>query len=259
MLIFIHIVLFYMLLMCIMYIIHISIYWHISAAFSKGSLKTIKQIFKAGEILYKNILFDIGGVLIEYNPRLFLLNRFGNEELENKLFDITFNSDTWVLVDKGQITRTQANKIMLEKGAKIGRKFEVNTIINEWQDILITKEDTSKLLKILKYNNYNLFYATNMPKDTLEMLKRRHFWPLFAGGISSCDINIVKPDFQFFKFLLLKYKLDASETIFIDDNLSNVMSARELGICAIHFKGAENLARQLYALGVNLSLNKKTK
>ncbi len=209
--------------------------------------------------MYKNILFDIGGVLIDYNPRLFLLNRFGNENLENNLYDITFGSDTWIQIDKGQLTRTQANKIMLEKAAKIGRKFEVNTIINEWQDILTTKEDTSKLLKMLSYNKYNLYYATNMPKDTLEMLKRRHFWPLFVGGISSCDINIVKPDFQFYKFLLLKYKLNASETIFIDDSLANVISARELGICAIHFKGAENLARQLYSLGVNLSLNKRAK
>ncbi len=209
--------------------------------------------------MYKNILFDIGGVLVDYNPRLFLLNRFASEELENKLYDITFASETWTQLDKGQITRTQANQIMMKRAAKIGRKFEVNTIINEWQDILTTKEDTSKLLKLLKYNKYNLYYASNMPKDTLEMLKRRHFWPLFNGGIASCEVNIVKPDFQFYKFLLLKYKLNPSETIFIDDTLKNVLSARELGICAIHFKSAENLARQLYALGVNLSLSKAAK
>ncbi len=207
--------------------------------------------------MYKNILFDLGGVLIEFNPRLFLLERFANEELENKLYDISFGSDTWLQLDQGVITRRDANKIMLEKAIAMGKKFEMNTIINDWQDTLRTKEDTSKLLKLLRFNNYSLYYASNMAPDTLELIKKRHFWPFFRGGVASCDIKINKPDERFFKYLLIKYNLNINETIFIDDTLENVFAARNLGLCAIHFTDCTKLISELVELGVNLKIANK--
>ncbi len=204
--------------------------------------------------MYKNILFDLGGVLVEYNPRMFLLERFVNEKLEQKLYNLTFGSQTWIQLDKGELSREQANKIMLSEAAKTGHKFEINAIINDWHDILTTKEDTSKLLRILKINNYNLYYASNIAFDTLQVIKRRHFWPLFNGGIASCEIGTAKPEHEFFEKLLNTYKLNPNETIFIDDTLKNVLVAREFGINAIHFKNAAELAMQLHSFGVQLKL-----
>jgi len=66
-------------------------------------------------ILYKNIIFDLGGVVVDYEPREFLVDHFMDEKVENALFDITFGSDEWNLLDAGLITREAANNMMREK------------------------------------------------------------------------------------------------------------------------------------------------
>lgn len=205
--------------------------------------------------MYKNIIFDLGGVVVDYAPREFLVDHFLNEKVENELFDITFGSAEWLLLDSGEISREEGNALMLEKGAAIGRTFEVKAILSDWMDMLRTKDNTVQLMKRLKQNGYRLFCLSNISQDALDLMRERKFWKLFNGGIASCEVNLTKPDPAIFKMLLKQYGLAPQECIFIDDNRENVIAAKNCGITSTQFHNVRLLARIL--TGLNVSVAKK--
>lgn len=201
--------------------------------------------------MLRNVVFDLGGVVVDYEPRAFLVDHFLNEKLEDQLFEITFGSEEWKLLDANQITRQEANRIMREKGAAIGRSFEVDVILTDWFDMLNTKDDTVQLLKRLKKRGYRLYYLSNMAADVLELIAQRKFWRLFDGGIASCEIGVNKPDPRIYQALLYKYSLAAKETLFLDDSRDNALAAYQLGIPAIHYRGLKPALANMIKLGIS--------
>lgn len=203
--------------------------------------------------MIRNIIFDLGGVVVEYSPREFLVDHFLNERLENILYDITFGSEEWLRLDAGELTRDEANEIIRQKGAEIGRKYEVDVILNDWYDMLRTKEDTVQLMKRLKANGYSLYYLSNISSDVLELLSARKFWKLFDGGVASCEAGITKPDRRIYRKLLDDYHLKPSECVFTDDVKINAAAASDVGVLGVHFRNARVFARSLAAHGVTLN------
>lgn len=195
--------------------------------------------------MYRNIVFDLGGVVVDFAPQEFLCDHFMNEKLENQLYDITFGSKEWRMLDAGEITRHEANCTMLAKAAEIGHIFEVETILLDWMDMLKTKEDTISIIKKLKKHQYQIYYLSNIPQDVLEHISKRKFWQLFDGGIASYEVNLLKPDQRIYDTLLKKYNLAAEETIFIDDNKVNAAAAMDAQITGVHYKNAKTLAKAL--------------
>ena len=86
--------------------------------------------------MYKNIIFDLGGVVVDFDPREFLVDHFMNERVEDQLYDITFGSEEWLQLDAGLLTREEGDRIMREKGAALRRSFEVGVILDDWYDML---------------------------------------------------------------------------------------------------------------------------
>ena len=127
--------------------------------------------------MYKNIIFDLGGVVIDFNPRDFLLDYFMNKTAEDAVYDLTFGSKEWEDLDAGLITRAAANRIMLENAAQVGRTFEVQTVIDEWEKILHTKRSTVKTMMQLKLAGYHLYYLSNIAADTMEHIRERGIFP----------------------------------------------------------------------------------
>lgn len=202
--------------------------------------------------MYKNIIFDLGGVVIDFDPRTFLLDYFMNKTAEEEVYDLTFGSKEWEDLDAGLITRAAANRIMLENAAQAGRTFEVQTVIDEWQKILHTNRSTVKIMMQLKLAGYHLYYCSNMPADTFEQIRQREFFPLFDGGIVSCDVHINKPDPKIFTLLMQKYHLVYEESIFVDDSRPNAQAAYDLGITGILYKNKKSFTRALERCGIQL-------
>ena len=100
--------------------------------------------------MYKNIIFDLGGVVVDFKPRDFLRDHFLNKSAEDEVFDLTFGSKEWEELDRGVISRGTANRLMLENAAERGRTFEVQAVIDEWQSILHTNKRTVKTMCKLK-------------------------------------------------------------------------------------------------------------
>lgn len=202
--------------------------------------------------MYQAILFDIGGVLVEWSPRDYLMERFTSAAVENKVYNIIFGSREWSLMDAGDMARYEANKIMLAKADKENCRFEVQEVLDDWQCMLKPRYRVVELAQRLKKKGYQIYYLSNIAPDTLEYVKTLGVLDGFDGGIASCEVHCCKPEPAIYTALLEKYSLSAQDCIFIDDSAANVRAAYEQGITAITLHRSINaLQRSLRSCGIN--------
>ena len=202
--------------------------------------------------MYKNIIFDFGGVVVQFNPKDFLMDHFMNKRAEEIVYELTFGSQEWQDLDRGIITREEGNAAMLENAARVNRVFEVQTVIDEWPAILRTKESTVHTMQKLKAAGYRLYYLTNIPADIMDELRQRDWFSLFDGGVASCDVHLCKPEPAIYTTLMQTCNLAYDESIFIDDNKVNAQAAYNLGITGILYKNPKSFERALHACGIVL-------
>ena len=203
--------------------------------------------------MYKNIVFDFGGVMVDFDPHKYLIDLFGNRGLEEEVYDLTFGSREWRLLDAGRITRREANERMLERARAVGRGFEVEGVLDDWMSMLRPRRRMQTLVEQLKQRGYCAYYLSNIPQDVLDLLRDRGVLDGCDGGVASCEVHINKPDPRIYQALLDKYGLKASECVFIDDNLANVQAAFTLGFVGIRMKeSVGTLIRSLATCNVAL-------
>ena len=199
--------------------------------------------------MYKNIIFDFGGVVVQFNPKDFLMDHFMNKRAEEIVYELTFGSQEWQDLDRGTITREEGNAAMLENAARVNRVFEVQTVIDEWPTILRTKESTVHTMQKLKAAGYRLYYLTNIPADIMDELRQREWFSLF---VASCEVHLCKPEPAIYTTLMQTCNLAYDESIFIDDNKVNAQAAYNLGITGILYKNPKSFERALRACGIEL-------
>lgn len=203
--------------------------------------------------MYKNVIFDIGGVMVDFNPKDFLLERFCNSATEEKVYNLTFGSETWKKLDAGLCTRYEGNQAMLEAAKAEHCVFEVQEVLENWTTILRLRRRMVELVHRLKNHGYCVYYLSNIPEDTLDFLMKRGLEGVFDGGVASYEVHINKPDPRIYQELLNKYHLIASECIFIDDSRANVQTAFQLGMNSIQMKeSVDTLVRSLATCNVTL-------
>ncbi|MDL2253124.1 HAD family phosphatase [Ruminococcaceae bacterium OttesenSCG-928-I18] len=202
--------------------------------------------------MYKNLVFDLGGVVVNYNPRDYLMDRFFYERLENKLFDAVFGSEEWIMLDRGEMSLEEANEIFLQRGHKLDIAFEMQAVLDNWPEMLTDRKATINLMRLFKKKGYQLYYLSNISHEMLGLLRQRPFWSLFDGGIASCEVGICKPDPEIYEILLQKYHLSAHQTIFADDRKENALGAFSAGITGIQFHNVKNFCNMLLSYGINM-------
>ena len=210
--------------------------WKILPRMCYTGRSAIPTFFKEVSSMYKNIVFDFGGVMVDFDPHKYLIDLFGNRGLEEEVYDLTFGSREWRLLDAGRITRREANERMLQRARAVGRGFEVEGVLDDWMHILRPRRRMQELVRKLKSRGYCVYYLSNIPEDVLDFLTERDLKGLFDGGVASCEVHINKPDPRIYKALLDKYQLKAGESVFIDDRLENVQAAFRLGFAGIQMK-----------------------
>ena len=203
--------------------------------------------------MYKSIIFDIGGVMVDFDPKAYLVDRLCSAEMEEKVYDLTFGSEEWKKLDAGLISRFEGNATMLKNAQAAGCEFEVQGVLDDWTHILRPRHRMIELVRRLKNHGYCVYYLSNIPEDILELLTARGVLDQFDGGVASCEVHINKPDPRIYKALLEKYHLKAQESVFIDDRLDNVQAAFRLGFAGIQMKeSVGTLVRSLATCGVAL-------
>lgn len=195
-----------------------------------------------------NVIFDFGGVLVDWNPRYLYRDYFDNEdEMEQFLLKVC-NNDWNIEQDRGR-SLAEGTRVLQEKFPEFSSLIEL--YYKNWPVMLKGEiSGTVHLLNQLK-SKYKIYGLTNWSAETIVIAYERYaFFQMFDGIVVSAEENQIKPDREIYETLLNRYALNAESSVFIDDNLRNVQAARELGMVAIHFKNPEQLESELIALNM---------
>lgn len=193
--------------------------------------------------MIKNIVFDFGGVLVDWNPRYLYKDIFTNEtEMEYFLGNIC--TDEWNLQqDKGRLL-SEGTQLLLNQFPE--HQEMIRLFYDKWEVML--KGDIPENVEVLTMlkGKYHLLGLTNWSAETFPIaLKRFPFFELFDGIVVSGTEKLIKPDKAIFNLLLNRYQIRAKESIFIDDNIHNINAANELGFHTIHIHNNMNLKAAL--------------
>jgi putative hydrolase of the HAD superfamily len=194
--------------------------------------------------MIRNIIFDLGNVLLSFKPAEYL-KKSGYPENKRKLIlsDI-FGSPEWQKIDQGFLTAGEAIELISARSSL--RKGEISQIFENRTAILYSIDSNVKLLPGLKKEGFRLYFLSNFPMDIFNEVKTSYsFFRLFDGGIISAEARSTKPDPAIYHFLLEKYGLTPEDCLFIDDLEENVSTAVSLGINGITTHGARNIGALL--------------
>jgi 2-haloacid dehalogenase/putative hydrolase of the HAD superfamily len=182
--------------------------------------------------MLKNIVFDLGGVVVAHNEDSF-------KEKLGEFFSFVFGPDMkcvpsfWVEYDLGirTIDETAAAVAEFRKCSVEEAKANMLYAIALQEEV----EPTVNLIKELKERGYKLYVLSNMSKEYIEFLRKLPVFDYFDEQVVSCEVHLGKPDLKIYDYLLSHCNLNPAETIFIDDRKDNVEAAAELGIAPFHF------------------------
>lgn len=200
--------------------------------------------------MIKNIIFDIGNVLMQFNPMKFLKNKYNDADLIDKLYKEIFCSNEWQELDRGTITQEEATDVFCKRD--LSNEKYIRNVMDTFHTMLIPMKNTPDILTKLKHNGYKIYLLSNYHSRTFKMIYKQYsFLRLSDGGIISCDVNFLKPDRRIYDCLIKKYGIKPEESVFIDDTLDNIEAARKINFKGVHFKSAEDLKVELEKMGVN--------
>jgi FMN phosphatase YigB (HAD superfamily) len=194
--------------------------------------------------MIKNIVFDLGNVLISFRPADYISrNNYSPEKRKAILSDI-FCSREWLLLDDGEITTEQAiDDIAMKSSLK---RDEIARIFNERTRIFYTLDKNAKILPELKKQGFKLYYISNFPGDIFDDVKKSYqFFKYFDGGIISAHVKCSKPSAEIFRIFLDKYNLVAEECLYIDDIEKNVTSAMLFGMKGFITHGSNDFSGEI--------------
>jgi len=195
----------------------------------------------------RNVVFDFGGVLVRWQPEAIISSFYADEPSRALLRDAVIRHPDWVDMDRGTLSESAA----IERFAsRMGRPAaEMRALLQHVKDSLTPMPDSIALLDELAQRGVPLYGLSNMSAPMFALLKSRHdHWDRFRGIVVSGEVGMVKPDAEIFNHLAERYGLLPAETVFIDDHLPNIESARRLGLHTIHFADAQQCRRELNAL-----------
>ncbi len=199
----------------------------------------------------KTIIFDLGGVLIDWNPKYVFNNTyFETEEKREYFFNHICTSDWNEEQDAGR-SIVEATEELIQQFPDWEKA--IRDFYGRWTDMLYGPiQETVNIFQQLKESGkYKIYALTNWQVGLFDIaLVRYNFLHWFDGRVVSGEEKMRKPFPEFYNLLLNRYNVKVEEALFIDDNLRNVKAAEELGIKSIHFQSAEQMSEKLKEAGI---------
>jgi 2-haloacid dehalogenase len=199
---------------------------------------------------YTTIIFDLGAVLIDWNPR-YLFNKIFSTPAETEHFLRNICTADWNEEQDAGRALTDATELLVQQYP--GYEAQIRAYYGRWKEMLGgTIDDTVAILEQLKNSGqYKLYALTNWSNETFPIaLTLYPFLQWFDGIVVSGREKMRKPHACFYELLLNRYHVNAADALFIDDNLRNVTAAEACGIESIHFTSPDQLKQALTAKAI---------
>lgn len=184
--------------------------------------------------MIKNIVFDIGLVLLGFDVKKYLLSLF-DEETAMRVAKAVFLSGYWHEIDRAVLSEDELLDLFFS--ADPGVKEEIRTAYDRIGECVERRSWPIQVIDGLREQGYKVYYLSNMSEHVIS--KGQHAFDFVShmdGGIFSCHVKAIKPDPEIYRRLFDKYGLVPEECIFIDDQPANISMARKLGMKGIRFE-----------------------
>ena len=213
--------------------------------------KLLKKDKKEVEGEVKNIIFDVGQVLVSYDWETYLKEFNFPAEEEKLIAEKVFKSQIWNERDRGLLPEEEYLKQFI---AALPSEYEedVKRVINESEKTVGIMDYAETWTGYLRSQGYRLYILSNYSQFMLEHTRdnKMPFLKNMDGVIFSCEVQQIKPEADIYETLLSRFGLKPEESVFLDDRLENCEVARKLGIHAIQFHDLKQAAGELEKLGV---------
>ena len=199
------------------------------------------------------IIFDLGGVLIDWNPKYVYREVFNGDEEKVDWFLDTICTNDWNVEQDAGRTFEDATQFLINQYPQYEEWIRI--FYDRWEDMLGGPIQDSVLLlnKLKKANTHQLYALTNWSAEAFPVaLQRYDFLQHFEGILVSGEEKMRKPFPEIYELILDRYRLNAGKSVFIDDNMDNVLGAQKVGMKAIQYKNSQQLINELSHLGVRL-------
>lgn len=203
------------------------------------------------------VIFDLGSVLIGWDPYPTILKAFDNDHKKTRWFlDNICDHDWNGSLDTGK-SFEQAKQERIAEYPEYAKYIAI--YIDRWEDMLLGEiPGTVKIFKALKESGkFSLYAITNWSAEKFPIARRTYpFLSWFKDIVVSGEIGVIKPDRKIYEYAIDRFNLKTPEySVFIDDRMENIEAAAEFGIKGIHFKNPEQLKSDLKNLGIILNSN----
>ena len=174
----------------------------------------------------KNLVFDMGNVLIEWNSEKILQAITDDIKLQNLLRKEVFETGLWVQTDEGVKTREEMIEIVT---AKIGEEYrnEITQLSRYWYKYVAVYTKVQDRIIELSKNGYNIYILSNTAYTFYDLVKEGYLpvTSIAKGIVLSCEERVLKPNEKIYNILLERYNLDPHDTMFFDDLPENIWGA----------------------------------
>ncbi|MCR5656921.1 MAG: HAD family phosphatase [Butyrivibrio sp.] len=196
----------------------------------------------------KNLIFDVGDVLIGFRWKDMLVNDFGiPEERAVHIGPKVFDDPIWVELDAG---RKQIEEVVDYYRSKYPEDGDIiQRMFAEGERMSVKREGVWGAVENLKKCGFRIYLLSNYSKYLFEKhTKDMTVLPILDGKVISYEVNSVKPEPEIYEHILKKYDLKPEESIFFDDKEENVNAAKEQGISAFRITSEKMLLDLLHEI-----------
>ncbi|MBP0902520.1 HAD family hydrolase [Mariniflexile gromovii] len=199
------------------------------------------------------IIFDLGGVLVDWNPEYVFLDAFDGDRKKMAWFFENICTHDWNENQDAGYPLAQATQDLVDKFPEYAHYIKM--YYGQWENMLGGAiEGTVKILEtFIKSDKYKVVALTNWSSETFPIAQKHfEFLQWFEGIVVSGDEKTRKPFKDIYDITLERFNITPEHAIFIDDNLRNIEASSALGINSIHFESPEKLIQQLKNYNIHL-------
>ena len=182
----------------------------------------------------KNIILDMGNVLLDYNPNMILDRVCENEEEKAIIYKELFCGEDWIKGDLGEITNSQRyDNVKLRVPKEL--HYKLKECVEKWDICMLPVTGAQEFCKTVKEQGYKVYILSNACSKFYEYFPKHYDLDFFDGVVVSSDVHIIKPNVEIYNYLLDKYGIIPKECLFIDDRKENVEGAINAGMQSVVF------------------------
>lgn len=201
--------------------------------------------------MIKNIVFDVGKVLVDFDWQGFMDTLDFSLEVYEKVANATVLSELWNEFDRSRMSDEEILEGFLDKAPDC--EMEIMRFWNNMGNCIKQYDYATSWIQSLQKKGYRVYLLSNYSRRMyFQSIEELSFVEEVDGAIFSYEVQAIKPEPEIYEALLKKYNLNPTECVFLDDNRNNIIAANQLGMATIHFHTKSQAEEELKSLGVGV-------